>query len=209
MRSTEIVDIDLDPREERRRRRRAWLRIGLPVGTVLLIVAAIIGITFYSYLSNRRDALALSREVLRALDERIVTQLQSYLTPAVRVQPDPLGASDGAVDEAHRSLAERLSTEVLRNVPQLAIISFGNQNGDFLMLRREASGAIDTKTIENTASGRRVTWIRRIPRAGPSPSRKTGGHLRSAQPSLVQGGAARRRRPLDRCVRPFTDRKPG
>ena len=30
---------------------------------------------------------------------------------------------------------------------------------------------------------------------------RSGGHLRSAQPSLVPGGAARRWRPLDRCVR--------
>jgi hypothetical protein len=42
LRADEIVDVDIDPREEHRRR-RAWLRIGLPVATVVLMIAAIIG----------------------------------------------------------------------------------------------------------------------------------------------------------------------
>jgi hypothetical protein len=127
LRADEIVDVDIDPLEEHRRR-RAWLRIGLPVATVVLMIAAIIGIAFYSYLSNRRDALALSGDVLVSLDQRVVTQLQSYLTPAIRVlNLTRWVLVDGVFDEAHRSLAERLSTEVLRNVPQLANVNFGNE----------------------------------------------------------------------------------
>ena len=78
MRRQEIVDVDLDPREERRRVRRLWLRLGLPAAAVLLIVASIIAITYYDYVSNRRDALGLSQDVLSALDERVVTQVQSW-----------------------------------------------------------------------------------------------------------------------------------
>ena len=144
--------------------RRLWLRLGLPIAAVLLIVASIVAITGYAYTSNRRDALALSRDVLLALDQRVMTQVQSYLTPAVRV----LNLSrwmlpDGAFDGPDRSLAGRLSMEVLRNVPQLASVYFADPSGNFLMTRRAANGAIDTKTIEQRGAARKVEWVRRDP----------------------------------------------
>ena len=162
MRRQEIVDVDLDPREERRRVRRLWLRLGLPAAAVLLIVASIIAITYYAYVSNRRDALGLSQDVLSALDERVVTQVQSYLTPAVRVLKLMREIIDRPpFDAAGRGRAERFAAEVLRNVPQLATVIFGDANGNFLMLRRTAEGAIDSKVIENNRDGRRVFWVRR------------------------------------------------
>ncbi|MFO1120520.1 MAG: adenylate/guanylate cyclase domain-containing protein [Rhodospirillales bacterium] len=162
MRSREIVDVDADPREERQRRRRLWLRLGLPTGAVLLIVVSIIAITYYAYVSNRRDALGLSHDVLSALDERVVTQVQSYLTPPVRV----LKLMQAVIvqppfDAAGRVPAERLAAEVLRNVPHLATVIFGDADGNFLMLRRTAERAIDSKVIENGGAGRRVFWVRR------------------------------------------------
>jgi len=162
MAQLEIVDVDLDPHEERRRRRRLWFRLGLPAAAVLLIVASIIAITYYSYVSNRRDALGLSQDLLGAIDERVATQVQSYLTPAVRV----LKLMQHAIaappfDAPGRQPAERLAMEVLRNVPHLATVLFGDDAGNFLMLRRTEAGAIDTKVIETGAGGRRVFWIRR------------------------------------------------
>lgn len=162
MRSLEIVDVDSDPREERQRRRRMWWRLGLPTVAVLLIVASIIAITYYAYVSNRRDALGLSQDVLSALDERVVTQLQSYLTPAVRVLALMRAViAQPPFDAAGRQPAERLAAEVLRNVPQLATVIFGDAGGNFLMLRRTAGGAIDSKVIEDGGAGRRVFWVRR------------------------------------------------
>lgn len=85
MPSGEIINLDLDPREQRRRLRHRLLRSGVPVAAVILTVAAIIGTTLFGYVSNRRDALALSHDVLTALDTRVSQQLQSYLMPAVRI----------------------------------------------------------------------------------------------------------------------------
>jgi hypothetical protein len=162
VRRQEIVDVDLDPREERRRVRLLWMRLGLPVIAVLLMVAAIVAITYYAYVSNRRDVLELSQDVLSALDERVVTQVQSYLTPAVRVLHLTRTILDKPpFDAAGRGPAERLSKEVLRNVPQLATVLFGNSEGDFLMLRRSQQGAIDSKIIEHDGDGRRTSWVRR------------------------------------------------
>ena len=46
--STPVVDIEVDPLDERRRRRRVLLRIGIPLGGVALMIATILFIAFYA-----------------------------------------------------------------------------------------------------------------------------------------------------------------
>ena len=82
MRGDEIIDVDADPREARRELWRRIGRFGIPLAGVVLIVAAIIGIAFYSYQSNRNDALSLSQDLIETLDQRVRTEVQAYLTPA-------------------------------------------------------------------------------------------------------------------------------
>jgi class 3 adenylate cyclase len=161
--TSEIIDVDRDPQEELRRRLRLALRVGLPIAAVLLIVAAIAGTTWYAYVVNRRDALALSRDALASIDQRIVSELQGYLAPPVRVLNLIRWVATEGTFDSDRALAERLAMQILLNVPQLAIVSFADDQGQFMMLRRSADGAIDTKLILQTQNGRRVTWVRRDP----------------------------------------------
>jgi len=78
----ELVDINLDTKARRRRMQRRLLRVVIPLGCVLLMVATILSITAYGYYVNRRDTLALSDDLLKALDRRIATQVHDYLVPA-------------------------------------------------------------------------------------------------------------------------------
>lgn len=166
MPSDEIINLDLDPREQRRRFWRSVVRIGVPVGAVLLIVVAIIAIAVFGYVSNRRDALVLSHDVLTALDKRIGQQLNSYLTPAVRVLDLLRGTlPDGVFAGQEQPLAENLALGVLRNLPQIANVTFADANGNFLMVKRQTSaagsGEMAIKRIDNRDGARRVTWERR------------------------------------------------
>ncbi|HYN40106.1 MAG TPA: cache domain-containing protein, partial [Rhodospirillales bacterium] len=118
--------------------------------------------TWYAYVSNRRDALALSQDLLGAIDERVVKQVESYLTPAVRVLDLARVTLDRSpFDAAGRAPAERFGIGVLRNVPHLATVLFADGAGDFLMLRRTSEGAVDSKIIEHPGGVRRVFWVRR------------------------------------------------
>ena len=54
---SEVVDISVDPLDERRRRGRAWLRLGIPIGGVALMVGVILAIALYSERANRAGAL--------------------------------------------------------------------------------------------------------------------------------------------------------
>ena len=63
--SNRVVDISVDPRDERRRRRRALLRIGIPLGGVALMIATILFIAFYADRANRAgDAAEMVKSLI-------------------------------------------------------------------------------------------------------------------------------------------------
>lgn len=162
MRGDEIIDVDVDPHELRRQRWRRLVRFGIPLAGVLLIVAAIIATAWYSYRSNRTDALELSQSLIVVLDERVRAEVESYLSPAAQAVRTLAGMvpAEGLSPSARPSI-ERLAMQLLGDRPQLASLFVGDPAGNFLMVQRSAAGALDTKVIEHDGAGRRVTWYRR------------------------------------------------
>jgi len=158
--SRQVIDIGADPLEEQRRRRRAWLRIGVPVGGVILMIAAIVFIAVYSDRANRQGVLALSDDVLSGLDSRIALEVAAYLDPAARgvrilrgmMKDQPL---------ALPSQTQANGATVLREIPQVANLSFADQDGNYMLIRRGAAGGTEAKIIDNTPGARQVTWVYR------------------------------------------------
>ncbi len=155
-------DTVIDPSRQRALRRRAWLRIGMPVTLVALVVMALSGIAWFSFSANRRDAIALADEALRAQEIRIAREVDAYLGPAPRALELLRGVlSDGQFLGPPQGAAEAMGWQILFDNPQLALISYASPDGSYMMLRREASGAIDTKTMERRDGGLTTTWTRR------------------------------------------------
>ncbi|MBV8167311.1 MAG: GAF domain-containing protein [Alphaproteobacteria bacterium] len=158
--ATQIVDIDVNPLEERRRRRRAWMRIGVPVVSVALMIAAILGIALYAERANRAGILSLSDEVLATLEARVTLQISSYLTPAARALRI-VGEMIEAAGRNPNRLIERYATGVLREIPQIAIVSLADEDGNYMMVTRGDANTIETTTIRETPGPRQVTVVRR------------------------------------------------
>jgi adenylate cyclase len=157
--SDRVVDISVDPRDERRR--RALLRIGIPLGGVALMIATILFIAFYADRANRAGALALSNDLLVTLEQRIGNEVSAYLEPAaraVRILRDTL--HDGALGD-RLPLVETFSSGLLREIPQIADLNFADEDGNFVMVRDGHDGGIEVKLVENGPGPRRVTWIHR------------------------------------------------
>ena len=86
------------------------MRVVIPLGCVLLMVATILSITTYGYYVNRRDTLALSDDLLKALDRRIATQVHDYLVPAsemVKLAADIVEDPAFGIDKSLRNRGSR------------------------------------------------------------------------------------------------------
>ena len=77
----ERVDTDSDPFVVAERRHRRILCPIFPFLTALALIAAIVLITVYTERVNRRDALALTREVVWAVEQAVRVDVDAYLTP--------------------------------------------------------------------------------------------------------------------------------
>ncbi|MBT8365848.1 MAG: GAF domain-containing protein [Deltaproteobacteria bacterium] len=161
MYSTELVDINMDFQTRRQRLRRRLLRVIIPIGAVFLIVASITTITMVIYNNNRRDALALSEELLEALNQRIHSEVKAYLLPASNLVRIGAEASREQIYEIWSSSRTPLGLQVIKTYPQLASFFAADPQGNFVMHKQNPDGTIDTKVIERESSNVKVTWIRR------------------------------------------------
>jgi adenylate cyclase len=159
--SAQVVDTSVDLLDERRRRRRALLRIGFPIAGVVLLILAILAIALYSERANRRDALALSQDLLSTLDDRIALAVSSYLDPATRAVAVARDVVKEGSIRTRLPMIETVGASLLRETPQIAILSFADEGGNYVMVRRGAAGGTDVKVIENEPGPRGVTWIHR------------------------------------------------
>src|SRR5689334_19622703 len=95
-----------------------WLRIGVPIGGVLLVIAAILAITLYADRVNRAGVLMLSNDLLTGLEAQIAQQVSDYLEPATRAA---MVARDMAGQNAAelRDVVPAFATSALRHIPQI------------------------------------------------------------------------------------------
>ena len=123
---TAYVSLETDPLVRHRRRRRL-VRIIVPIAFVVVILLAVLLIATYSYRSNRKAALALSNDLLKTLDQRISTEVDAYLSPAVRmVELVASFVERGEFKVGEKSELEHLAIETLRAYPQLAMFNIAD-----------------------------------------------------------------------------------
>ena len=132
-----VIDIASDPLATRANRRRTVRRIGVPVIGVALMIAVIIIIAFQANRANRRGALALSDDVLTALEARIAEQVTTYFGIPIRALEIGEALAGGEPPgEARRALVEKFSMGTLKQVPRVADFIFADLDGNFMMVRR-------------------------------------------------------------------------
>jgi len=155
----QVIDVSVDQLDERRRRRRALLRIGFPVAAVVVMIVAILSIALYAERANRSGVLGLSNDLLNALDSRVALAVSSYLDPATRTVAVARDVIKGGSIAERLPVLETVGASLLRQIPQIAILSFADEDGNYLMVRRGPNGGTDLKVIDNVPGPRRVTWI--------------------------------------------------
>jgi class 3 adenylate cyclase len=148
--------------QRRHRARRRLLRIAIPVACVIVMLGAILIIAALSYHHNRRDALALSDDLLALLKQRVEMQVKDYLVPASKLPHIAAGLlRDQDFGGGLPALIEPLALHILETYPQLAMFYVANPQGHFTMGKRMPDGSIHTKMIVRSDAGVETTWRRR------------------------------------------------
>ncbi len=159
--SDEVVDIDSIPKVLLRQ--RVWLRIGIPVGGVAMVIAAILAIVLYSERANRAGVLLLSDDLLAGLPQRISQEVSAYLDPATRTARLARDMVARGTITDPRATLEAFASSALWQVPQIDAFDTGDTDGNFLMVQRSAAGGTRTKLIRNSPGPRVVEWIDHAP----------------------------------------------
>lgn len=87
--------------------------------------------------------------------------MSAYLDPAARTVAVTRDVVKGAAIADELPTIETLGASLLGEIPQIAILSFADEDGNYVMVRRRPAGGTDIKLIETTPGPRRVTWIHR------------------------------------------------
>jgi hypothetical protein len=142
-------------------RLRVLLRHSLPVFGVVVVVVLVAVIAYFVYVSDRRGAVALSNDLITAIDRRVAAQTHSYLQPAQQFLElaDAAAAGRGVFEGGPE--VERFAFHALGGIAPAAAFSYADPEGNFLFVLRNARGGFDTKTIDRRNGGHRVTWVRR------------------------------------------------
>ena len=157
MSAEDVVDISDSPTD--RRNRLFWLRVGVPIGGVALVIIAILSITLYADRVNRAGVLGLSGDVLDAMQDRIQLEMTSYFEPATRATRLARDIVARNVITDPRAALEAFASSALRQIPQINALYSGDAHGNFMMVQRGAAGGTNTKLIVNTPGARMVQWI--------------------------------------------------
>ncbi len=182
MPTEEVVNLDLAPAHGQRK--RLWLRVGAPIGGVLLVIAAILAITLYTNRVDRAGVIALSKTLLAGLQAQIAQRVSDYLDPATRAA---LLARDMVAHNAvpdSGTVLEAYAASALKHIPQIDAFYVANRQGDFMMVRRGENGGTTTKVIRNVSDAREVKWVYRdqaghVTRTLPTPTDEYDPRTRS------------------------------
>jgi class 3 adenylate cyclase len=162
LRREEVVKLSFGDRNSRKSLGGHFFRVAGPIGFVLVMLAALLAVIIYSYFSNRRDALALSGEILGAIERRIAGELDAFIVPIEdTVQLTAGFLENSPFDIRSRDLLEPLAFRVLDNLSQVTNFIVADTSGNFLMIARQPDGALHTKIIDQSTQTTQVTWIRR------------------------------------------------
>ncbi|MBV8191607.1 MAG: GAF domain-containing protein [Alphaproteobacteria bacterium] len=137
------------------------LRHGLPVVGVVVVVVLVASIAYFVYDSNRRGAVVLGNDLVTSIDRRVALQMQAYLAP-----PEQFLELADATAAGRGVFAGLDSVEpfVLRGMGAMRAVvgfSYGDPQGNFLYVVRNANGGLDSKLIDRRGEKPKITWTKR------------------------------------------------
>jgi adenylate cyclase len=150
--------------------RRVWRPgLGATIGVTLaaMIVLTAAAVVTVSYRASRDAMVSFSSAQIHQNARLVREQVEEFLGPTRSAAELSLRLVErGLVDARDLGAVEALFFDVLTVHVTVSTLSFGNERGEFVMVKRRPDGALWTKRIEGEGAARRVVWRRRAPGAG-------------------------------------------
>jgi adenylate cyclase len=158
----------------RERRWRPTIRqtIGVVLAFMILLTAATLTTT--SYLTTRGTLLGFARDLIRQNAEVVREQVEGFLRPARSSSELTLAlVESGMVSVDDSRSVERYFYELLSVQPTVEMLNWGDEQGNFIMVKRQPNGSLSTKIISIGDDGaRRTVWRHRDPGGALEPPRE-------------------------------------
>ncbi|HNI95819.1 MAG TPA: adenylate/guanylate cyclase domain-containing protein [Leptospiraceae bacterium] len=130
--------------------------------SLTVLVVSVMLVTGYSYYNNKNAILDLSEDVIDQINQRVFQNAKNYLMTAVDMtELSSKITVEGVETLDNNPRLDALMIAILKLHPQLKNFEIGNDNGDFLMQRREQDGTISTKVVTRKKGKVTVKWRRR------------------------------------------------
>jgi adenylate cyclase len=124
-----------------------------------ILVLAVMLVSGYSYVNNKKAIESLSEELIDEINQLVFQESKNYLMTAVDMtELSSRISSEGLETLDNNPRLDSLMINILSLHGQLLNFEIGNEEGNFLMQRREKNGTISTKLIKRTGDNVQVKW---------------------------------------------------
>ncbi len=132
------------------------------IAFVSLLVVTVISIVWYSYIISSRAILEQSNRLIDAVSRVIIHKITNYLIPAqIMTEVTARIAQTQNVPFENFTENQKLELymiEILRGYNQFAMFNMGDEQGNFIMVKKFPDGTTGTKLINRTVTPPVVTW---------------------------------------------------
>ena len=137
------------------------LTIGIALSGLILLTSGLL--SGISYMSSRDSLLQFSTDLIDQNARVVREQVRGYLDPARASAELTLSmVRRRIVSTTDEVQLEAYFFDMLRANPTIAMLNYGDAKGNFLMVKRQPDGALDTKIVRNEGT-RAVLWRHRTP----------------------------------------------
>ncbi len=140
---------------------KTTLQNSLPVIAVIAVMLLIGTIIYHIYAANRQGALALSDDLVAAMERRVAVQMHDYLSPGQQFAEFVDREVGGRPVPEGLRVAEDFALKNLNSIASVTAFSYADTQGNYLFVVTNSKGGLDSKVIDRSNGGRQVTWTRR------------------------------------------------
>lgn len=115
---------------------RLFLRIGIPILGVILVVVVVVGVTLHSYHRTKSGILKLTHVILKTEQSRVSQEVMSYLSPATTSSKLVVDMLSHIPTEYESGMFYTYVMSSLRQTKQLQSFYLADQDGNFTMIER-------------------------------------------------------------------------